>query len=563
MRPPARAALVGAAIAALVTVPGLGNGTLWDNSETAYGEVAREILLFHDWVVMHLNGAPWFVQPPLYFWIAAALAKIFGTGTVALRLPAALSTIVMGAATGYIVARQAGERRGIYAGVILSTCLMQAVVGRLAIMDATLDMWVTLTIFAWFLAAEDGSDGAFVWGCVAAALGFLTKGPVAPVIAILVFVPYNFWQSRERRLALPGMRAWTLGAVAFLAIVAPWFVALGARTGAHSIVELIGHYTFGRYTATIENQSGPLWYYLPVVILGFFPWIAFFPSAVAYASGSLRSRAAQPGAAATRGLLRLALCWIVVPFVFFSFAKTKLPNYIALEMPALALLVAFYFDEAVRKVRSRSLLVSAGAVPVTIALVAIAVVLFSRDNRLTGDLQGVARDLLFVGGAIFAGSLATLALFARREGRPAGPYVLGGATALAVLFLAVLALPAAERFKPIPTLAAYIRTHRIAGDVVAIQNVSGGNALVFYTRPHVYVLAGPEMKASDDGVDPRSVICAASRVWLVAPIARPAYDPTYGRTRTSVLHAAKAQLYLYGGARCGAATSLQRRRLSR
>ncbi len=73
---PARAALLGALFAALVTLPGLGIGTLWDNSETAYGEVAREIVLTHDWVVMHLNGQPWFVQPPLYFWLAALLAKV-------------------------------------------------------------------------------------------------------------------------------------------------------------------------------------------------------------------------------------------------------------------------------------------------------------------------------------------------------------------------------------------------------------------------------------------------------------------------------------------------------
>src|SRR5579872_2144343 len=86
-----RAGLIGAAIAALVTIPGLGSGTLWDNSETAYGEVAREILLTHDWVVMHLNGAAWFVQPPLYFWIAACFAKLFGVGAFALRLPAALA----------------------------------------------------------------------------------------------------------------------------------------------------------------------------------------------------------------------------------------------------------------------------------------------------------------------------------------------------------------------------------------------------------------------------------------------------------------------------------------
>src|SRR5512146_1173060 len=96
MERPVRAAFVGAIIAACVTIPGLGAGTLWDNSETAYGEVAREILLTHDWVVMHLNGAAWFIQPPLYFWIAAIFALLFGPTSFALRLPAALATILMG-----------------------------------------------------------------------------------------------------------------------------------------------------------------------------------------------------------------------------------------------------------------------------------------------------------------------------------------------------------------------------------------------------------------------------------------------------------------------------------
>ncbi len=118
----ARAAWIGAVVAALITLPGLWVGTLWDNSETAYGEVAREILLRHDWVVMHLNGVPYFVQPPLYFWLGAALASVMGPTAFALRLPSAFATIALGAFTGYAVARQAGTRVGVYSAVVLSTC---------------------------------------------------------------------------------------------------------------------------------------------------------------------------------------------------------------------------------------------------------------------------------------------------------------------------------------------------------------------------------------------------------------------------------------------------------
>lgn len=548
MSRPLRAALIGAAIAALVTIPGLGNGTLWDNSETAYGEVAREILLTHDWVVMHLNGMPWFVQPPFYFWIAALCAKIFGLGSFALRLPAALATIVMGGMTAYALTRQAGTRAGIYASVVLSTSLMQAVVGRLAIMDALLDLAIAVTIFWWFRGIQTGRDRYFLYGAIAVALGFLTKGPVAPVIAILVIVPYYFWERSAGKALAPSWRAFAGMVLLFALIALPWFAALAAATGIRSVVELIGHYTFGRYTGTIENQSGPFWYYLPVIILGFFPWIAFLPSAIAAAIARLRANTAE----SERGemqLLRLALVWTVLPLLFFSFASTKLPNYIALELPALATLVALYLDSALERVRSRSALISTAAVPLFVLLLAVAIAVFSRENRLTGPLQQLGIHLVYMGASIFAGCAIAFALIALNRAKTASPYAVGASMIVAIGFLALLALPQAEQFKPVPHLAPIIQAQRKPGDAVAILHVSGGNALVFYTRPHVYVVVGPhDPNPGGVGVSPQAVICNAQRTWLVAP--RDGKTPTFGRDRRLVAQWGKADLYLYDGGRC-------------
>lgn len=544
-----RAALTGAVVAALMTIPGLGSGTLWDNSETAYGEVAREILLTHDWVVMHLNGAPWFVQPPLYFWIAALFAKIFGVGSFALRLPAALATIGMGAATAYMAARQLGERAGTYAGIVLSTCLMQAIVGRLAIMDALLDLAVALTLVWWFRGMQTGRDRYFVWGALAAGFGFLAKGPVAPVVALLVAIPYFVWERRSGTAHAPSWRAWLLGCASFVAIVAPWFAALVARSGVHAVVQLIGHYTFGRYTGTIENQSGPVWYYLPVIVLGFFPWVAFLPSALAAAAGRLRAPAVTDADLNLQQTLRMALMWSIVPLVFFSFAKTKLPNYIALELPALALLVAVYLEGVVERLRSRSVLISTAAVPLVILLLAAAIVVFSRDNRLTGPFEQLAVNLVYVGGAIFVGSIAAFVILAAGRQRALAPYAVGASMVVAVAFLALLALPQAEQFKPIPHLAPIIQSERKAGDAVAILHVSGGNALVFYTRPHVYVVVGHgDPNPGGLGVSPQTVICGAPRTWLIAPAASD--TPTFGRGRRKIARWGKAELYLYDGPGC-------------
>lgn len=545
---PARAAIVGAVIAALITLPGLGAGTLWDNSETAYGEVAREILLTHDWLVMHHNGQPWYVQPPLYFWIAAIFAKIFGVATFALRLPAAISTIAMGAMTGYAVARQTGTRAGIFASVILSSCLMQAVVGRMAIMDALLDLAVAFAVFWWFRALQTGRDRYVIFGWVAAALGFLVKGPVAPVCALLVIVPYAVWNYREEETRLPSVRAWIVSALAFVLIVAPWYVMLAGRDGIGAVQIQIVKYTFGRFTGVIENQAGPFWYYVPVLIIGFFPWIAFLPVAVAWGVRRLRLGDASPEVSR---LLRLAIVWIVAPLVFFSFAKTKLPNYIALEFPALALLAGLYFDALVRDGRRRlAAIVSAATIPIFIGVMAIAIALFTRDNRLTADVGQLVPDLIVMGASVAIGAVLTLVFIARRQSLALAPYALGIAMLVMVDVLAVVALPHAEAFKPVPQLAKTIQTLRQPGDVIAIQSVSGSNALQFYTQPPVAVLAAPDAPPNPQDVSARSVICAASRAFVIAPKKRPSFDPTYGRTRTIVAESGKAVLFLYAGPPC-------------
>ena len=545
------AGLIGAAIAAFATLPGLGSGTLWDNSETAYGEVAREILLTHDWIVMHLNASPWFVQPPLYFWVAALSAKIFGLGSFSLRFPSALATIAMGAAIAYAVARSFGMRAGIYAGAALSTCLMQAIVGRLAIMDALLDLSVFVAVVSWFEALRGAGDRAFIAGAFAAGIGFLAKGPVAPVAALLVVVPYALWERRTTRIVYPSWRGWLGAATIFIVVAAPWTGVLAARSGMPALADLLGHYTIGRYTGTIENQNGPLWYYVPVFILGFFPWIAFFPSSIAFTIARLRRVGEEPHRIEIRQWLRLAICWLIVPFVFFSCAQTKLPNYLALELPAPAILAALYLDDAVQRARSRSTLVSSAIVPAFILLLAVAIVWFTRDNRLTGAFDRLAFNLIYVGAAIFIGAIAAFFLFLRPDGRArsAAPYAIGVSMIFALAFLALLALPQTEAFKPVPHLARIINAQRKPGDAVAILHVSGGNALVFYTHPPVYVLVGPhDPNPGGVGYSPQSIICNNARTWLIAPADRGA--PTFGHGRKLIRRWKKAVLYLYDGRPC-------------
>jgi 4-amino-4-deoxy-L-arabinose transferase-like glycosyltransferase len=506
---PVRAAVLGALFAAVVTLPGLGNGTLWDNSESLYGEVAREILLTHDWVVMHINGQAWFVQPPLYFWIAALCAKTFGVSAFALRLPAALATIAMGGALGYAVARIAGGRAGTVAAIVLSTSLMQAIVGRLAIMDALLDLCVVIAILCWFRAFEprgrlEGGkrrSAAFIGGALALALGTLAKGPVAPVLVVLVVGVWLLSERRSSATIVPPSGATVVAACAlYVAVAAPWFVLEALRVGPEAARVLIGHYTIGRYTGVIENQSGPWWYYAPVLVLGFFPWIAFVPAALGLVVDTARTREGS--------LERLALTWTIVPLIFFSVAQTKLPNYVALMLPALAIVVALWFDRLSEAVERRTAIVSAATIPLFVGALGIAMVVFIHTNHLESATAIVGPQVEILGAAMLLGSLATVVAIANRRWSELAPYVLGVTSGALVLFIAFVGEPAAEALKPMPPLAQTIEALRAPGAVVATRGVAGSYALIFYTGPGVLTIG-------ETGADFAATICAIRDLYLV------------------------------------------------
>ncbi|MBV8726504.1 MAG: hypothetical protein JO233_01855, partial [Candidatus Eremiobacteraeota bacterium] len=249
-------------------------------------------------------------------------------------------------------------------------------------------------------------------------------------------------------------------------------------------------------------------------------------------------------------LMRLAVTWMVLPFLFFSFAKTKLPNYIALEFPPLALLVALYFDAVVQSFRRRSPLISSAMIPVTIVLFAIAIAIFLRNNRLTADVHAISGDMAVIAALIFAGSIVTALLFISRNTNQFAAYVLGATACASILLLVFLVLPKVEEFKPVPRIAATIQQARQPGDVVAIEGVPGGNALLFYTQPPITSLGAANLPNSAAQMSPRMVICSARRAFVVASRQRRFSDPAYGRRQHELLVDHNDALFMYDGPPC-------------
>ena len=86
----------------------------------------------------------------------------------------------------------------------------------------------------------------------------------------------------------------------------------------------------------------PIWFFIPTLIIGFFPWIVFLPQALAK---SLPTSWKQRGAHPTELFF---LLWALLIFLFFSFSKSKLIPYILPLYPPLAILTARYLVQKIQ-----------------------------------------------------------------------------------------------------------------------------------------------------------------------------------------------------------------------
>lgn len=310
----------------------LGASPLWDQDETKYAGIAREIVRTGDWVTLHWNGEPWFVHPPLWFWLTALTVRGLGFGELSARLWSAASGAA-GVGLTYLLGRDLyGARCGLVAAFVLATTVQWVGQGRLAVFDPLLVFWMLLTLRCLWQGYAHGRGRAYLGAFVASGLGTLTKGFVAAVLPWATFLLFLVGRREWGRLRqIP----WGAGLGLYALLGGGWYTVQWVLHGAAFARTALGYYTLNRYFGVVEGQSGPLWYYVPVIILGGFPWSALYPWAFTAALRDL----ADP-----RSFL---LCvWCGFGFVFFSLAGTKLPNYVLGLYPVASIAVARWLAPA-------------------------------------------------------------------------------------------------------------------------------------------------------------------------------------------------------------------------
>lgn len=325
-----------ALLAAGLLLAGLGSVALTDRDEGANAEAAREMLVRGTWLTPTLNEAPRFQKPALVYWLMAAAYATLGTHEAAARLPSALAAVAV-VFLQYGFARWAlGPAVGRRAALILLLGVELAALGRMALTDAVLVLWTTAAGYALFRAAA-GPPPTERWygvGSVALGLALLTKGPVGVLVPLLGFVPFLLLSGRWRTALTPGRVGWSV--LLLLAVGAPWYLAMLWEHGVPYLARARAE-TLGRIGRTVTGPGGTVLFYVPVLLVGLFPWSAFLPGALHTALRGARHRAcAGPAEAAPV----FAAIWVLAVVSVFSLFQTRLPHYVAPVLPPAALLVA-------------------------------------------------------------------------------------------------------------------------------------------------------------------------------------------------------------------------------
>src|SRR5205085_8070768 len=90
------------------------------------------------------------------------------------------------------------------------------------------------------------------------------------------------------------------------------------------------------------------WYYLPVLLLGLFPWTVFAFSGFVDALRNWREN--EEDVASHVSTKKFLVIWALTPVIFFSLSQSKLPGYILPAIPAWILLAAIYLQDRIERV---------------------------------------------------------------------------------------------------------------------------------------------------------------------------------------------------------------------
>lgn len=284
--------------------------------EPRYASIGREMARSGDFITPRLDGSIWFEKPPLLYWMIAAGRLLRLPDEWAARLPIALLSIAFLIFFFRVVMREFPSKTALAATTILATSAGWLAYSFVAVTDVP--MSATLA-GAMLIARHDPRPGRSYLSGALLGLSVLAKG----FVPLILFAPL-FLAARGKRIAL---------AAGCLLVAAPWYLLCWTRYGSSFWQEFFWKHHVQRFFTPALQHVQPVWYYVPVILAGLFPWTPL--------AGLLLRRKTYEDPR-----IRFWGAWLGFALLFFSIARNKLPGYALPLLPPLAIVLAVALKQA-------------------------------------------------------------------------------------------------------------------------------------------------------------------------------------------------------------------------
>ena len=320
----------------LLWAPGLFTLPPGDRDESRFAQATKQMLETGDYVRI-MNGTEARNRKPIgIHWLQApfvALAQATGIAREnpiwPYRIPSVLGGLAAVLACFGLGERLVGRRAGLLGAGLLAASVLLVTEVHIAKTDAALLGATTVAMAALGQAYVDPRGfgrqrAATFW--LAMGAGVLLKGPITPMVVGLAVL--SLVAADRRASWLRVLRAgW--GVPLMLAVVIPWFAAIGVATGGRFFSDAVAGDLGRKLTSGDDAHGGLPGLHLVLLPLLLFPAAAALPGGVALAWRERRAPA-----------VRFLLAWIVPAWLVFEATPTKLPHYTLPLYPAVCLLLA-------------------------------------------------------------------------------------------------------------------------------------------------------------------------------------------------------------------------------
>ena len=317
--------------------------------ETRYASVAWEMWRSGQYLVPHLNGAPYSDKPPLLFWLILAGWRVVGPVELWARLIGPACAVASLALTAALAKRLWPERGSVsrVAPVVLAATFVWLVYSTLLLFDTVLTICVLLAVIG-IVDTRRGLRHGLVLIAIGTGLGILAKGPVVFIHVLPGMLLARWWDVRQHPpggsgdAAGPPLRRWPFAVagamLAGVGIALTWAIPAAMNGGPDYARAIFIGQTAGRVVNSFAHRR-PLWWYVPNLVWMLLPWVVW---PVAWTMRTMRWRdmlARDTG-------LRLCTAIVVPAFAVFSVVSGKQVHYLLPEVPFVALAIAGLLADA-------------------------------------------------------------------------------------------------------------------------------------------------------------------------------------------------------------------------